>query len=72
MNGLSLSVLVTLFAALLGCAPNAALAPMTAPLAPLTTAPITSAINPDEVAWAKVVQAAKKEGKVTAYTFFHG
>ena len=70
MNRLSLSVLVTLFAALLGCTPKAALAPMTPPVAPPITAPITSSINPDEVAWAKVVQAAKKEGKVTAYTFF--
>lgn len=60
--------LMALLAALVvaaGCAPAAAPAPAPAPQA----APAAPALSLEDVAWAKVVEAAKKEGKVTGYIF---
>lgn len=54
---------------LVSCAPKA---PPTAPVAPTPAVPATPGvptITPEEAAWAKVVAEAKKEGRVTPYTF---
>ena len=59
----------------LSCAPTKAPIPAASPL--LTQHPqdqvgtpkSSSAFSPDEVAWQKVVEAARKEGKVNAYSF---
>lgn len=54
-----------------GCAPRT---PQPAPAPPPTPAPTQAlaprtAPQPEETAWAKIEAAAKREGKVTAYTF---
>lgn len=67
-------LLVALVAAILmapgllaACAPATAPPPAPAPAAPAPKA--APATSPEEAAWAQVVEAAKKEGKFTAYSF---
>lgn len=69
-EGLYLALFV-LLAAVTACTPKQApVAPLPTPQPslPTTRLPTTSSLNPQDVAWAQVVEAAKKEGKVTAYT----
>ncbi|MBI4287869.1 MAG: extracellular solute-binding protein [Chloroflexi bacterium] len=59
-------------AALLACAPKPAAeppAPAPRPAAPATTLPAAPSQSPEDAAWSKVVEAAKKEGKVTVYGY---
>lgn len=70
-----IAIMIGLLPPLLACAPQSVATPSpvtSTPIVPLVAnpqlpAPILSAA---EVEWAKVVEAAKKEGKVTLYTFF--
>lgn len=64
--GLFLGLMVLLVAA--ACAPAAA-PPAPAPSAPPPAAPAAPKVSPEEEAWNKVVEAAKKEGKLTLYSF---
>lgn len=63
-----LSGMCALALALLACAPAAAPSPPSP--APAPAAPSAApALSPEEASWAKVVAAAKKEGRVNAYSF---
>lgn len=68
---LSIGIVVLLAA----CAPQAAPSPTPAPAAPSTPYPAAPApksvplLTPEDAAWAKVVEAAKKEGQVNAYAW---
>ena len=59
-----LSVVLVVLLAAAACAPKAAPAPATP-----SRAPAAPAVSPEEAEWAKVVAAAKKEGKVMAFTW---
>lgn len=68
-------IILVLLIALTSCTPQTTPTPSTAtprpgtPIAP-TSAPSTgSAVSAEDAAFAKIVDAAKKEGKVTAYSF---
>ena len=62
--------LVALLVILAACAPTAAPAPATSTPPPaVETKP---AIGPEEAAWQRVVEVAKKEGTVTVYSQFSG
>lgn len=60
---------------LLSCSPQKQPTPAPSPLPPSTTAqpalakPQAVAVSPEEAAWAKVVEAAKQEGKLTIYSY---
>ncbi|MEK7353778.1 MAG: hypothetical protein AABZ77_04650, partial [Chloroflexota bacterium] len=62
-----------LLAMIFACAPKAAPVPAPAPVtpqaAPATPILAASAMSPEDAAWQKVVEAAKKEGKVVLYSF---
>lgn len=64
---------IVIVALLVACAPRTTPTPPTsAPSAPLKTTAPTSNLPPptsQDAAWDKVVEAAKKEGKVTVYSF---
>lgn len=62
-----LGLMLLVAAVPLACAPAAPPAPSPAP-APQAP-PAAPALSPVEAAWAKVVEAAKKEGEVTIYSF---
>lgn len=75
MNRTRLSLACLLAAALLaGCAPAPPPAVAPSPRAPTSAPPpsgvsLPSSPSPQDAAWAKIVEAAKKEGRVTFYTF---
>lgn len=77
MRGKGLRLLAGVVGALLmlgaACAPKgtpvAPPAPAAQPAPVSRPAPATPAISPEEAAWGQVVAAAKKEGKVTLYSF---
>ena len=61
-----------ILAALLACAPTPSAvpsAPAPQPAAPVPAVSSAPSPSPESVAWAKVVDAAKKEGKVTVYGY---
>lgn len=66
---------LALFGSLIACAPRPAAvtpAPAPTPAAPAPASPPTPSIPPltsQDAAWSRVVEAAKKEGKVTVYGF---
>ncbi|MBI4289223.1 MAG: extracellular solute-binding protein [Chloroflexi bacterium] len=67
------SVIAIMLVSLVSCAPKTAPVPsQPAPVAP-SPAPVPASNAPaptsQDAAWAKVVEAAKKEGKVTAYSY---
>lgn len=68
----SLITAVTLLS--ISCAPGAApvAAPVPQPAQATTAAPVTAvpSTKPEDVAWQKVVEAARKEGTVTVYSFW--
>ncbi|MEK7353787.1 MAG: extracellular solute-binding protein [Chloroflexota bacterium] len=78
-NAIVCSIIITLLSLLTACAPGAA--PPQAPLAATTPAPIAPGIpainlasnlpppTSEDAAWQKIVEAAKKEGKVTDYSY---
>ena len=60
---------------MLACTPNIAAPPLVpaATATPSTVAvpkPAIPSVSTTDAEWAKVLEAAKKEGKVTLYTFF--
>ncbi|MBF8264350.1 MAG: hypothetical protein HW384_214 [Dehalococcoidia bacterium] len=57
---------IAVFVVLSGCTPKAAPAPAKPVTAPTSAAPVQ---RPEDAAWDKVVQEAKKEGKVVSYSF---
>ncbi len=71
----AIAVCLTFLAVLLGCAPRAVHTSVTTPspapamVTPQVPSPAARGLSPEEAAWAQVVDAAKKEGKVTAYSF---
>lgn len=73
MQSILIGAILSAQAILVSCAPKAAQAPATpAPATPVSGPAPTSKLMPptsQDAAWVKVVEAAKKEGKVTAYTF---
>lgn len=76
---LYLEVSVALLIALAGCTPKAVLVPEQAPTTPMATPAVTTLsatpISGQDEDWAKVVEAAKKEGHLTLYAvtpFFAG
>ena len=54
----------------MACTPKATPSSTSAPPAAATSKPTSQATSSQDVNWAKVVEAAKKEGRVTLYTFF--
>ena len=71
-----LLTIIFVFVSVIGCcAPKTAPASAPAAVAPTNPAPAQSsvlaakAVSAEDVAWNKVVEAAKKEGKVTAYSY---
>lgn len=60
------SIAVVALTLLLACAPTAAPTPLAPPAPALAAAP---ALSPEQAAWTKIVEAAKKEGKVNAYAY---
>lgn len=69
-----LIVMAGLFLALLvgGCTPSVAPTPLPAPTPAAPASPLRATAptpSSEEAAWAKVVEAAKKEGKITIYSF---
>ncbi len=65
-------VTVFILMALLACAPKPASVPSTPapqPAAPATTLPAAKSQSPEDAAWPRVVEAAKKEGTVTVYGY---
>lgn len=68
-------VMLALLVAPIACAPKQAAvpsAPAPAPATPAPVSPLTSNIPPpasQDAAWSRVVEAARKEGKVTIYSF---
>ncbi len=68
-----ITLVATLFLILTSCAPGDG--PTPAPAAtpasvqPASPLPAAKAISPEETAWAAIVEAAKKEGKVTLYSY---
>lgn len=72
MNKLHLLLLISLLLATLACAPQAAPPPSTLPPAQtpaILKATPPPALSPDKTALQKLVDAAKKEGSVTLYSF---
>ncbi|MBI4288376.1 MAG: extracellular solute-binding protein [Chloroflexi bacterium] len=69
-RGMIIVAIVSLFVVLAACSPTTAPAP--APAAP-TAAPAAprpaATAAPEDAAWQKVIEAAKKEGSVTLYSF---
>ena len=63
---LSIVAVIAVFVVLAGCAPKAVPAPAKPVTAPTSAAPVQ---RPEDAAWDKVVQEAKKEGKVVSYSF---
>lgn len=61
-----LGMMLAVALASLACAPSAVPAPLPPAPAPAAPAP---ALTPEEAAWQKVVAAAKKEGRLTIYSF---
>ncbi|MBF8303828.1 MAG: hypothetical protein HW399_203 [Dehalococcoidia bacterium] len=64
---------VLVFLTIAACKPATTPAPVTAPQA-TSPAPVTGpgtapAISADDAAWQKVIEAAKKEGSATLYSF---
>ena len=70
---LTVGIIVGLIILLAACAPKGE--PASQPvqtattLAPASPMPAGAVASPEETAWAKVVEAAKKEGTITAYTY---
>lgn len=73
MRRLSVAVGIVLLLAFVACAPKAAPSPPApapaAPSAPATAAKPAPAATTEDAAWEKVLDAAKKEGALTIYSF---
>ncbi len=67
-----LSIGMILMVMLASCAPVVTDAPTPAPKAPAIDTSTTSvaSLNPQEAAWARIVEAAKKEGTLTVYSYW--
>lgn len=67
------AVLLTLLIGLSSCAPGATPVPVSTPVSPKATptsqAQTTPVLRPEDVAWQKVVEAAKREGPLTIYSY---
>lgn len=68
------ATIVGLVVVLAACAPKTADTPALTPLVPQVvpiapTIPVATAPGPEEAAWTKVVEAAKKEGRLTLYSY---
>ena len=68
---LSLMTIILVTLVLVACSPGAVpvATPMATPTLAPQPAPAASALNPEDVAWARVVAAAKKEGEVNVYAY---
>ena len=71
----AIGIYLIFIAFLVGCAPRAVSTTTTSPtptpakIAPQATPSAPRGLSPEDAAWDQVVEAAKKEGKVTAYSF---
>lgn len=70
MKSWVIAMIVGLLVVFAACAPKATPAPATATLPPSpTTLKDAPALSPEEAAWQKVMAAAKKEGRLTSYSY---
>lgn len=66
-----LSIGMILMVMLASCAPVVTDAPTPTPKAPvIDTSTSVASVNPQEAAWARIVEAAKKEGTLTVYSYW--
>jgi len=66
-----LSIGIILMVMLASCAPVVNDAPTPTPKAPvIDTSTSVASVNPQEAAWARIVEAAKKEGTLTVYSYW--